>query len=98
MSVPLFHSQAHADWSVVDSPNYVDHSNPNGDVTDPIQFYNVSAVSNNDIWAVGSTQYGWSNTTAGVSQWQNSTFGTWPSSFDTPNFTANQQYAIYLTY
>lgn len=46
-----------------------------------------------------TTQFGWNNTSAGISQWENTiTFGTWPSSFGTPTNTATQQYAIYMTY
>lgn len=49
--LPLFHNQAHAAWSVVDSPDYVDTGN--GNTTNRVTLRSTSAVSANDVWAVG---------------------------------------------
>jgi len=46
-----------------------------------------------------NTQYGWNSTTTGVTKWKNLvSFGTWPSSFGTPDDSGVDQYAIYMTY
>ncbi len=45
------------------------------------------------------TQYGWNSKSKGISRWKSKIkFGTWPSTFGTPSYAYNQQYAIFMTY